>query len=188
MNSLSESDSELVLRYRAGDERAASALYDRYAARLLTLARSRCGRACAGRFDPDDVVQAVFGDLFHRLRSGPGDVPPDNGLWGLLSVQALCTIRNLVKHHRAAKRAVDRTLSADDADRSDVVPDRRVEDHLFGLALREQLALLPLPDRRVIELRLAGHEVGEIVERTGRKRRTVERVLQAFRARLSATA
>jgi RNA polymerase sigma-70 factor (ECF subfamily) len=188
VNALTESDTDLVRRYRAGDERAASALYDRYAHRLLSLARSRCGRVCAGRFDPDDVVQAVFGKLFCRLRAGPGDVPAGSELWGLLSVQTLCTIRNLVKHHRAARRAVDRTLSADDADRSDVVPDRRVGDGLFGLALREQLALMPLADRRVIELRLAGHEVGEIVERTGRKRRTVERVLQAFRTRLSATA
>ena len=181
-----ESDAELVRRFRAGDDGAAAALFDRYAPRLLNLAKSRCGRSCAGRFDPDDVVQAVFGDLFQRLRTGPADVPPGGGLWGLLSLQALSTIRNLVKHHRASKRAVGRTLSADAAEPAAIVADRKAGDCLSGLALRDELARLPEPDRRVIELRLDGHEVGDIARATGRARRTVERVLQAFRNRLAA--
>jgi RNA polymerase sigma factor (sigma-70 family) len=179
------SDAELIHRYRTGDQAAAALLYDRHAPRLYTLARSRCGRTCAGRFDPDDVVQAVFGELFRRLQSGPCEVPPD-GLGGLLSLQALSTLRNLVKHHRAARRTVERTLSADGAEPARTVPDRRTGDCLSGLVLREQINLLPEPDRRVVELRLDGHEVGEIARRTGRSQRTVERVLQSFRTRLTA--
>jgi RNA polymerase sigma-70 factor (ECF subfamily) len=182
-----ETDAELIRRFRAGDQRAAAALYARYAPRLLLLARSRCGRVCAGRFDSDDVVQAVFGDLFHRLRVDPTADAPPAGLWGLLSLQALSTIRNLVKHHRAAKRSVGRTRSTDDGEPARTLADRRAGDGLFGMALREQLGLLPDRDRRIVELRLDGHEVAEIARQTGRAQRTVERVLQSFRQQLLAT-
>jgi hypothetical protein len=38
--------------------------------------------------------------------------------------------------------------------------------------------------RAIVELRIEGHEVEEIVARTQRSRRSVERALQEFRARL----
>jgi DNA-directed RNA polymerase specialized sigma24 family protein len=49
----------------------------------------------------------------------------------------------------------------------------------------EQMAALPESNRAIIRLRTEGYEVSEIAEATGRSRRTVERVLQDFRARLS---
>jgi hypothetical protein len=39
--------------------------------------------------------------------------------------------------------------------------------------------------RPIIELRIANHRVEEIAQRTQRSRRSVERALQEFRARLS---
>ena len=38
--------------------------------------------------------------------------------------------------------------------------------------------------RRIIELRIEGHEVGDIAASVQRSKRSVERVLQDFRARL----
>ena len=174
-------DAVLARLYRAGDQRAADLLYHRYAARLLAAVRSRCGRSFSARFDPDDVAQAAFRALFERLRTEE----PDGDLWGLLLVLALNTVRRLVEHHSAAKRSVRRTCPAEDEGRPLPVPDRRSGDAYLAAALQEELDSLPEPDRKVIELRLAGYDVGEITAHTGRARRTVERVLQAFRDRVA---
>jgi len=176
-------DAALARLYRDGDQRAADALYRRYAARLRAAVRSRCGRSFAARFDPDDVTQAAFRTMFERLRADD----PAGDLWGLLLVLALNSVRRLVEHHSAAKRSVRRTCrTEDDGDHPLPVADRRSADALESVALREQLESLPEPDRRVVELRLAGYEVGEITARTGRARRTVERVLHDFRQRVAA--
>lgn len=175
-------DADLARLYRAGDQRAADVLYRRYSARLLAVVRSRCGRSFAARFDPDDVTQAAFRALFQRLRQAE----PAGDVWGLLLVLALNNVRRLIEHHSAAKRSVRRTCPAEDAGRPLAVPDRRTTDAFQSVALREELDALSEPDRRVVELRLAGYEVGEITARTGRARRTVERILHDFRERVAA--
>jgi RNA polymerase sigma factor (sigma-70 family) len=176
-------DADLARLYRAGDQRAADALYRRYAGRLLAAVRTRCGRSFASRFDPDDVTQAAFRALFDRLRSAD----PDGDLWGLLLVLALNTVRRLVEHHSAAKRSVRRTCPAEDDGRPLPLPDRRSADAFQSVVLREEIDALPEPDRQVVELRLAGYEVREITARTGRPRRTVERVLQSFRDQMTSS-
>jgi len=176
-------DAVLARLYRAGDQRAADILYRRYAARLLAAVRSRCGRSFSARFDPDDVTQAAFRALFERLRAS--ESLPEGDLWGLLLVLALNTVRRLVEHHSAAKRSVRRTCPTEDDGRPLPVPDRRSGDAYLAAALQEELESLPEPDRQVIELRLAGYEVGEITARTGRARRTVERIIQSFRDRVT---
>jgi RNA polymerase sigma factor (sigma-70 family) len=175
-------DAVLARLYRAGDQRAAEALYRRYAARLLAAVRSRCGRSFSARFDPDDVTQAAFRALFERLRAEE----PSGDLWGLLLVLALNSVRRMVEHHSAAKRSVRRTCPTEDDGRPIPVPDRRSGDAYLAAALQEELDSLPQSDRQVIELRLAGYEVGEITAHTGRARRTVERVIQTFRDRVTA--
>jgi RNA polymerase sigma factor (sigma-70 family) len=175
-------DAELARRFRSGDESAAALLYRRYAARLRAAVRSRCGRTFASRFDPDDVTQAAFRALFEQLRA----TDPEGEVWSLLLGMAMNTVRRLIEHHSAAKRSVRRTRPAEDDGRPLPVPDHRCGDALRSIALREQLESLPEPDRHVVELRLAGYEVGEITSRTGRARRTVERVLQMFREQVRA--
>ena len=174
-------DAVLARLYRAGDQRAADALYRRYANRLQAAVRSRCGRSFAARFDPDDVTQAAFRALFERLRTEE----PSGDVWGLLLVLALNTVRRLVEHHSAAKRSVRRTCTTEDDGHPIRVADRRSGDAYLAAALQEELDSLPEPDRKVIELRLAGYEVGEITAHTGRARRTVERVIQSFRDRVT---
>ena len=54
------------------------------------------------------------------------------------------------------------------------------------MVIEDLLAGMPAANRRVIELRIEGNDVKEITEVTQRSKRTVERVLQGFRARLEA--
>ena len=54
------------------------------------------------------------------------------------------------------------------------------------MVIEDLLAGMPEANRRMIELRIEGNDVTEITELTQRSKRTVERVLQSFRARLEA--
>jgi RNA polymerase sigma-70 factor (ECF subfamily) len=178
-------DQTLLRRYQAGDESAATNLYLRYAPRLRALARHYCARDFAGRFDPDDVVQSVFRAFFYNARQRSYEVPPGGELWGLLMVFALNKVRELVGRHRAGKRSVHQTTTIDDPA---ALPALARDDSATGLlevVLDEYLADLPASNREIVRLRVAGYEVGEIAGRTGRARRTVERVLHDFRHRLT---
>ena len=178
-------DASLLHRYQAGDDDAATGLYMRYARRSRALARQYCTPHFAGRFDADDVTQSVFRAFFHGARHRAYDVPPEGELWGLLMVLALNKVRTLVGHHQAGKRAVRNTLSVADLDAHPALAADDSAAAFLRLLMDEQMAALPESNRAIIRLRTEGYEVGEIAGATGRSRRTVERVLQDFRARLS---
>lgn len=178
-------DASLLRRYQAGDEAAATDLYLRYATRLRALARQYCTPNYAGRFDADDVIQSVFRAFFHGARRQMYVVPPEGELWGLLMVLALNKVRNLVGHHQAGKRAVRNTASVPDLESHPALAADGSAAAFLRLVMDEQMAALPESNRTIIRLRTEGYEVGEIARETGRSRRTVERVLQDFRARLS---
>ena len=179
------SDGSLLRRYREGEEAAATALYLRYAARLRALAPNTAHPSFAGRFDADDVVQSVFRTFFHGVRRQAYTVPPSGELWGLLMVLAFNKIRNLVSHHRAGKRAVHHTTALSDIESHVALSTNESAAVLLRMVLDEYVAELPESNRCIIQLRIEGYAVAEIADRSGRSRRTVERVLQEFRARLS---
>jgi DNA-directed RNA polymerase specialized sigma24 family protein len=52
--------------------------------------------------------------------------------------------------------------------------------------VEEVLNRQPGVNKAMVELRIEGYEIAEIAEKTQRSRRTVERVLQEFRTKLSA--
>jgi DNA-directed RNA polymerase specialized sigma24 family protein len=55
---------------------------------------------------------------------------------------------------------------------------------LLEVMVEDVLGQLPAPHRELVELRIQGHEVAELARRTGRSKRTVERILQDVRNRL----
>lgn len=56
---------------------------------------------------------------------------------------------------------------------------------IMRLSMDEALARLPEPHRAAVALRAEGYEVAEIAARTGRAKRSVERLLQDARTRLA---
>ena len=54
------------------------------------------------------------------------------------------------------------------------------------MVVEELLETIPDVYRRMIELRIEGHEVAEIATSVQRSKRSVERVLQEFREKLDA--
>src|SRR5580692_6879621 len=80
-----EPSAELLANYRAGDERAAAALYERYIGRLTRLAASRLSAKLARRTDAEDVVQSTFRSFFLRVRDGRLALEEEHDLWRLLA-------------------------------------------------------------------------------------------------------
>jgi len=180
------SDASLLRRLRLGSEDAATQLYLRYAHRLRALARAQSSPELARRVDADEMVQSIFGSFFREASAGHYDVPVGEELWKLFLVIALNKIRAKGAFHRAAKRDVRLTVGDDD-DRLGELPGKRDEAALgfLRLTVNEALQQLPVTQRRMVMLRIEGHEVAEIAARTGRSKRTVERLLQDARKKLA---
>jgi RNA polymerase sigma-70 factor (ECF subfamily) len=181
------SDRSLLRRFRGGQPDAATELYLRYAARLRALAAGQAAPDLAPRLDPDDIVQSVFRTFFRRAAKGQYEVPEGGDLWKLFMIIALHKIRSAATFHRAAKRDVGVTASGLTDCPTD--PHLAAPDELALATLRmvidELLSALPPSMRGIVELRVDGYEVEEIAQRTQRSRRSVERALHEFRARLS---
>lgn len=175
------SDHSLLVRLRGGQQDAATELYLRYARRLRALIRSRCSTQLSRKVDADDIVQSVFRRFFARVAKGDYDVPPGEELWGLLLVIALNKIRTEETFHRAAKRDV--RLVGAGADPA-LLPAPDSEDGELAVCVEDTLSQLPEAHRVMVELRIQGHDVAEVASRTGRSKRTVERILQDVRQRL----
>ena len=178
-------DHSLLGRFRTGEQDAATELYLRYAGRLQAWASSQTSRALTPRFDEEDVVQSVFRTLFRRVSEGLYDVPPGEELWQLLLVLALNKIRKLATHHRAQKRDVGKTFGSETLEE---VQNSRDETSLqiLQMVIDDLLRDLPAANRRIVEMRIEGHRAGVIAQQAQRSKRTVERVLQDFRHKLSA--
>lgn len=178
-------DHSLVRRIRAGEQDAATALYLKYADHLRALAARQSSPTLAARLDPDDIVQSVFRTFFRRVGDNQYDVPAGDDLWRLFLVIALHKIRNAAAHHRAAKRDVRQTVAIGDAShRVELSNGDGTGLAILQMVIDDTLARLPDGTRRIVELRIEGHEVAEIADRVGRSKRSVERVLQQFRDEL----
>lgn len=174
-------------RYRRGDDDAATELYLRYANRLRALATARTSEELKQRVDSEDVVQSVFRTFFRRVSKGQYDVPEGDELWKLLLVIGLNKIRAMAVYHGANKRDLSKTTQVE----SEIeLPGGNAESDEVGLSvlkltIDELLSQLPPQYREIVDQRIAGYEVSEIAEATKRSKRTVERILQAFREKLS---
>ena len=176
------SDRSLLRRLRGGDGDAATEIYLRYARRLEFLAQKQCAPELAARFDAEDVVQSVFRTFFRRAERGEYVVPHGEELWKLLLVIAMNKIRTNGAYHRAAKRDVRQPLSGKPVDQS--AADDAAALAVLRMVVEQVLQGLPDAYRRIVELRIEGYEVAEIADRTGRAKRSVERILQEFRKAL----
>ena len=180
------SDRSLLRRIQHGHSDASTELYLRYAQRLIAVAAAETSPELAPRVDPEDIVQSVFRTFFRRAKLGQYSVPEGEELWRLLLVIALNKIRSTGAFHRAAKRDVKLTTGGrgfEHAAQSQAAPDEEALS-LLRMVIDDLLRDLPEAHRRIIELRIEGHEVNEIATTVQRSKRSVERELQDFRNRL----
>jgi hypothetical protein len=176
---------ELLARYRAGEDRAASAIYGRYVERLTALARTRLSRRLRSRTDPEDIVLSAWRSFFVAARNGRIDVAGSGGLWPLLVTLTIRKLYRNVKQHTAAKRSVDMEQRLDGDAACDVARLIGEPGPEAAAALTDELenilcSLRPF-ERRVLELALQGESVHGIAAATGRAERTVRRAYTRVR-------
>lgn len=149
-----DSDSSMVARMAAGDERALGELYDRHARVAYALAYAIVGE----RADADEVVVDTFGQAWRtagQFESGRGRVAA--WLATITRTRALDLVRARGRRSRALERAawlsgegVASPVAAGDA------PDRDAERAEARCLVTRALAELPESQRRAIELAYFG--------------------------------
>ncbi|HUY87283.1 MAG TPA: sigma-70 family RNA polymerase sigma factor [Pirellulales bacterium] len=186
---LPDESQTLFDRFRAGDERAAAAIYDRYAEKLLAFARRRLSRKVAARIDPDDVVQSAYRSFFLRAQEGEYRLGRNGDLWRLLASIALHKLLKQVRRHTAGRRAVARETACDalSLGASELACREPTPEQAASLAdeLAQVFSGLQAAQRTIFELRLQGYELREIAAQTGKSERTVRRCLAEIKRRLT---
>jgi DNA-directed RNA polymerase specialized sigma24 family protein len=94
-------------------------------------------------------------------------------------------IRLQANHHRAAKRNVAATRMLNESLQLATRSDLHAAPMILKMVVEETLNSLPDDQRVMIRMRTEGHSVADIAAATGRSKRSVERLLQHIRARLS---
>src|SRR6476620_7104685 len=99
---------ELLRRVAAGDDQAATDIFERYAERLTALARSRLSAKLASRVDPEDIVQSAYRSFFVAAGHGQFEIHGGGDLWRLLVEMTLHKLYRTAQHHLAQQRSVSR--------------------------------------------------------------------------------
>jgi RNA polymerase sigma-70 factor (ECF subfamily) len=179
---------ELAARLQAGDAAAVESIHERFAQRLIALARARLDKALQPKLDPEDVLQSVFSSFVTRQADGQIDLYSWDSLWGLLVVMTLRKCKAKAKFfHRAARdvRRENETAPESPLGKGGSESPAREPTPLEAAELADTLEnlmqRLTPRERQVATLRLQGHSVYEISSRIGRTERTVERALERAR-------
>src|SRR5262249_6130936 len=94
-----------IKELKAGRERAAQRLWERYFARLIELARTRLQDVAKRAADEEDVAQSAFASFCHGAREGKfGQLQDRHNLWRLLFGITANKARVLKERERAGKR------------------------------------------------------------------------------------
>lgn len=185
-----EPSGNLVARWRDGDQQAASELFQRYANRLIALARGRLSSRLAQRIDPEDVVQSAYRSFFADTREGRYDLQLGGDLWQLLVTITLHKLNDQVKRNTSDRRSVEREQHFGSEDSLFRIHSQGLGEPspLEAVALIDQLEQLMRRldprERRMFELRLQAHSLEEIAAACECSQRTVIRVLERVKQQL----
>jgi RNA polymerase sigma-70 factor (ECF subfamily) len=181
---------ELSGRLRGGDPDVARLIFQRFARRLLGLARRHLDKTVRQKLDPEDVIQSVFRTFFFHQGEAAWQFESWDNLWSLLAVITLRKCGHRIQHYQAACRDVQREVSLGNggepgeptADWAAVARDPTPEEAVILTETVEQLmqALSP-QERHILERSLCGLSNDQIGAELDCTRRTVERALQRVR-------
>ncbi len=182
------SPTQLIERWKQGDQYAAQLLFERYASRLAELAASRMERRIGRRVNGEDVVQSAFSSFFQRTADNKLQINNARDLWNLLVTITIAKTRSTAREHRAQKRTVEAEVSAPQS--AWLAQELAQEPSPSEAAiLVEQIELvtrdLPEKHQEILSLRMAGHMRTEIAEIMGLSRQTIYRVLSLIEQRFN---
>jgi RNA polymerase sigma factor (sigma-70 family) len=181
-------DAGLLARWNAGDETAATAIFDRYVLRLTALARSRLSERLSRRIDADDVVQSAFRSFF--VNSAGFEQAESGSLWRLLATMTLNKVRSQARFHFADKRSVSQdaetTPEGGTSPIAELIAREPTPKEAFAVfeELESTMRALPSQQREIFERCLSGLTTEEIAVACRCSDRTVRRTLQSIRETL----
>ena len=185
---------QLIDRWKSGDEDAAGEIFDRYVARLISLAASRISPGLARRVEAEDVVQSVYRSFFARIGDERLTVNESGQLWGLLAAITVNKVRSKARFHSADKRNVGAEASVSASAKCHGLSPidlahEPTSDEIAALQEQYQSALAALSPigKQVFELYLQNEPVEVIAKTVRRSARTVRRELDQIRSLLSET-
>lgn len=194
-----DSVSGWIAGLKANDAQAAQELWNRYAFRLVDIARQKLGNAPKGIADEEDIAQSVFRSVCRGAAAGRFHaVNSRDELWWLLLAITKQKVANHVRRETAQKRGTGRVRS-ECALRANVDGNMGfMLDHLVGEEpTPDFLAMLEEQNRRLLGLlrddrlrqiaisRIEGYTVPEIAAELAISTRTVERKLRLIRNKWS---
>jgi RNA polymerase sigma factor (sigma-70 family) len=181
----------LMDRLRRGDQEAARQIFQRFAHRLVGLARTRLDSQLRQKIDPEDVMQSAFKSFFHRHGEGQFELDDWDGLWALLTLITLRKCGHKVEHFQAACRNVRREISPatseeDSSNQWQAIAREPTPDEALLLteAVEQLFHGLEDGERQILELSLQGYKASEISTQLGRAERSVYRLLERIKRRL----
>lgn len=159
-----EMDGSLVARLAAGDERALAQLYDRLGATAYSMALSILGDAA----DAEETVADAFAQVWRS--AAKFDMERGSVSAWVFTITRTRALDRLRAHRRRSRLLEIAATEADDGQVLAPEPlpaaDRELEREEIGARVRESLAALPEPQRKVIELAyFGGLSQSEIAER-----------------------
>lgn len=184
--------SELLWQcHAAGDSQAAGRIFDRYAERLIALARSRMSERLGRRIDPEDIVQSACRSFFRReWFHDPAEAAPGR-LWALLAGITVKKVLKQAEAHGAKKRSIASESTGDQcgqiADSMHSCIDREPTPDEAAALLDELDRVtrnLTESEREIWSLQVDGLEQSAIALRLGCSTRTVRRVIDRIRSEL----
>ncbi|MGE0379181.1 MAG: RNA polymerase sigma factor [Planctomycetaceae bacterium] len=189
---MSEASTDLVSRWRDGDQNAAKALYQRYVERLSGIVTAQLSDRLRARTDADDVLQSACRSFFRRVQDGQFEFDEDDDVWKLLVTISLNKLRSQVRKHSAAKRNAAQEV----ARRDNSLPDdfhleklaatpSPVEAFIFAEMIERVSDQLDNRHAMLLELRMEGYSQQEIAEQLQTSDRSIRRMLDNIRNVLS---
>ncbi len=168
-----------VVQLRPGYEADA---VERFAGRLIAMAKSRMPERLKRRVDPEDIVQSVFRSFFARNSDGRFEFRESADVWRLLAAITYRKVQQTIRFHHQKQRDVARDLpnSDDAAPVKDVAPTASSVITMMEL-LDGILEQLPETHQEILRLRLENFSIDEIAEKLSVSSRTVNRALAVVR-------
>lgn len=168
-----------IVELRDGYE---SEAVQRFAQRLIGLAKSRLPEQLRRRVDPEDIVQSVFRTFFARHNEGQFAFRETADVWRLLAAITYRKTQRTIRFHHQQRRGVQHETPETDG----IAPTADVSPTASSLAMMMELldkilAELPLHHQEILRLRLEEYSIHEIAEKVGVSSRTVNRALTRVR-------
>jgi len=185
----------LMAQLRNGRNEAAVQLFQRYANRLIELARNQLDSKLLQKVDPEDVMQSVFRSFLVRNAAGHfAEFQTWDNLWAMLVVMTQRKCGRRIEYFHTARRDVRREIDnaspgQDSTANLGLTADEPTpsEAAILTETIEQLMNSLPARHRNIVALSLQGFDPVEISARERCTERTVYRVLERVKEWLEAT-